>query len=42
MDPRPRYTLNRRLVILLPKQPFLDWLLAGDQPFEVEDWSDAD
>lgn len=28
MDSRPHFTVNRRLVILLPKQPFLDWPLA--------------
>jgi hypothetical protein len=31
MDSRPHFTVNRRLVILLPKQPFLDWLLATDE-----------
>lgn len=27
----PRYTLNRHLVLLVHKQPFLDWLLSVDQ-----------
>lgn len=31
MDSRPHFTVNRRLLILLPKQPFLDWPLATDE-----------
>lgn len=26
MNSTPRYTLNRTVVVLVPKQPFLDWL----------------
>lgn len=31
MDSRSHFTVNRRRVILLPKQPFLDWLMATDE-----------
>ena len=30
MDVDPRYTVNRGLVILLPKQPVLDWIMRVD------------
>ena len=30
MTEKPRFTINRQLVILLPKQPFLDWLISSD------------
>jgi hypothetical protein len=30
MSTRPRYTINRKLVILLPNQPFLDWIKATE------------
>lgn len=30
MQPSPRFTINRHLFILLPKQPALDWILRVD------------
>lgn len=30
MQPAPRFTINRHLFILLPKQPALDWILRVD------------
>ncbi|MGO4575400.1 hypothetical protein AB4Z48_05070 [Cupriavidus sp. 2TAF22] len=30
MSDHPRYTLNRSLVILVPQQPFFDWIMAVD------------
>ena len=30
MSDSPRYTLNRTVVLLLPKQPFLEWLNDAD------------
>ncbi len=40
MNSTPRYTLNRTVVLLEPKQPFLDWLNnvdPDDQELTVED-----
>ena len=30
MTDKPRFTINRHLVIFLPKQPFVDWLTSSD------------
>ncbi|GJG93652.1 hypothetical protein [Cupriavidus pauculus] len=30
MSERPRFTVNRSIVMLLPEQPFLDWIQAVD------------
>ncbi len=30
MHPTPRFTINRHLVILMPKQPALDWINSVD------------
>ncbi|MEN7530864.1 MULTISPECIES: hypothetical protein [unclassified Cupriavidus] len=30
MSDHPRFTINRSMVILLPEQPFVDWILAVD------------
>jgi len=43
MNSTPRFTLNRTVVMLGPKQPFLDWLNdvdPDDQPLTVEDLRD--
>lgn len=40
MNNTPRFTLNRTVVVLVPKQPFLDWLNNVDpdeQTLTVED-----
>jgi hypothetical protein len=26
----PRFTINRHLIVLLPKQPVLDWIMRAD------------
>ena len=43
MHSSPRFTLNRTVVLLGPKQPFLDWLNdvdPDDEPLTVEDVRD--
>lgn len=30
MTDHPRFTLNRSLVVLVPQQPFFDWIMAVD------------
>lgn len=43
MNSTPRFTLNRTVVLLVPKQPFLDWLNnvdPDDQTLTVEDLRD--
>ena len=30
MDDYPRFTINRGMIILMPKQPFLDWVMRVD------------
>jgi len=30
MDDYPRFTINRGVIILMPKQPFLDWIMRVD------------
>jgi hypothetical protein len=40
MNSTPRFTLNRTVVLLVPKQPFLDWLNGvdpDDQALTAED-----
>lgn len=43
MNSTPRFTLNRTVVLLVPKQPFLDWINnvdPDDQTLTVEDLRD--
>jgi hypothetical protein len=43
MNSTPRFTLNRTVVLLVPKQPFLDWLNnvdPDDQALTAEDLRD--
>jgi hypothetical protein len=43
MNRTPRYTLNRTVVLLVPRQPFLDWLNnvdPDDQTLTVDDLRD--
>lgn len=43
MSDSPRFTLNRTLVLLVPRQPFLDWLNEADpteDPLSAEDLRD--
>ena len=43
MNSTPRFTLNRTVVLLVPKQPFLDWLNnvdPDDQTLTVDDLRD--
>lgn len=40
MNSTPHYTLNRTVVLLVAKQPFLDWLNSvdsDDEPLTIED-----
>ena len=43
MSDSPRFTINRTLVMLVPRQPFLDWLNDADpteEPLTAEDLRD--
>lgn len=35
VPPKLRFVINRRLVKLIPKQPYLDWLLATDDTLDI-------
>ncbi len=36
MDHFPRFTINRHLIVLLPKQPALDWIIRVDpNPLDI-------
>lgn len=36
MPTQPRFTINRSLIVILPKQPALDWLMQVDDPNPLE------
>lgn len=35
VPPKLRFVANRRLVTLIPKQPYLDWLLTTDEATDI-------
>ncbi len=37
MTDSPRFTINRKLVVLLPKEPFLQWVMEADP--KPMDWT---